>query len=397
MKTLKGGEALIDGELQTVDIAFDGQIEEIGRDLDGDEIIDCSGTIVLPGMIDAHVHFRDFNEAHKETWQTGSRAAVKGGVTTVMEMPNSDPPATTAPTVREKLRKAGGSPVNFGLFGGISPDGLEDIPRITPYVQAFKLYMGETTGGLTVSRRDLQREAFHRVAESGRLLAVHAQRMHSRSEGRDLEIALDLAFQSGVPLHLCHVRTREGVELVTDAKKDGVDVTVETCPHYLTYTKHDVREKGALLKVNPPLATEDDREFLWDGLTEGLIDIVASDHAPHTPEEKAMPFEQAPSGLPGVETTLPILLNAVHAGRISLDRLVQVFSTNPAARFAFRDKGCIDQGLPADLVVVDPHRSHRVRREEIVSQCGWSPYEGLRFKGWPFMTFVGGVLSYKGA
>lgn len=398
MKVLRGGQVFFEGELQRLDLAFDEEgIHRIGPDLDLEgKLLDADGLVVLPGMIDVHVHFRDFNEAHKETWETGGRAAVAGGVTTVLDMPNNDPPAVTPHILREKREKAERSPVDFGLFAGIAPDNLRMLGELArePRVVGFKLYMGETTGGLVIARRSLQKEAFRRAAETGKVLAVHCQRL-GHPEAEDVEIALELAVATGAKLHLCHLRTREGVQLAQEAKRDGVDVTLETCPHYLYFTEQDAREKGTLLKVNPPLASPEDREYLWEALAEGVIDIVASDHAPHTLDEKARPYEKAPFGLPGVETTLPLLLDAVHRGRISLARLVEVFAQRSAERFGLQGKGQLREGYRADLVLVNLDLRARVERGRLQTKCGWSPYEGLELTGWPVRTFVGGVEVFR--
>lgn len=389
MKVLRGGQAWIKNELIPIEIAFDEEgIKGLGQELDG-EPIDCSNKVILPGMIDVHVHFRDFHQAYKEDWQSGGRAAIKGGVTTVVEMPNTDPPTTTLEMIREKKRRAENCGVNFGLFGGIFPENLRTISQLAPHVTAFKLYMGETTGGLQIMRRSLQKEAFQRVAETGKLLAVHAQRLDSRSEASDLEIALELAIQTGAKLHLCHVRTLEGVELAQEAKRD-LDLTIETCPHYLFFTQRDLERKGTLLKVNPPLATEEDREFLWEALRKGWVDILASDHAPHTLEEKSGPFAKAPFGIPGVETTLPLMLDAVQKGHLTLSRLVELFSRKPAERFGFAKKGRIEVGCDADLVTVDLNKRDLVKREALLTKCGWSPYEDFELMGWPVKAFVQG-------
>jgi dihydroorotase len=389
MNVLRGGEFFLDGELVPVEIACDQHIQAIGTDLEG-EPIDCSGKVILPGMIDVHVHFRDFNQAYKEDWQTGARAALKGGVTTVLAMPNTDPPITTLNLIQEQHLRAGRSSINFGVFGGIAPQNLKDLAQLAPHVTAFKLYMGETTGTLHLGRRSLQKEAFQRVAETGKVLAVHAQQLDSPSEAKDLEVALEFALQTNAKLHLCHVRTQEGIEIAQEAKRDGLDVTIETCPHYLFFTKRDLEKRGAWLKVNPPLATEGDREFLWWALRKGYLDILASDHAPHTMEEKSAPFEKAPYGLPGVETSLPLMLDAVQKKRLSLDRLVEVFSLQPAQRFSFTQKGRIEVDCDADLVIVDLEKRDPVRRETVATKCGWSPYEGFELVGWPVMTFVRG-------
>jgi dihydroorotase len=390
MKLLSSGKVYIEGSLRKVDIGFAEKIQEIGEELDGDRL-DCAGLLILPGMIDAHVHFRDFEQAHKETWQTGSRAAAKGGVTTVLEMPNTDPPTTTLEMVERKRERAGKALVDFGLYGGLTEENIELIPDLAREVVAFKLYLGETTGGLVVRDPKAIKDIFKAVAATGKVLAVHAQKGSSNSEARDLAFAIELAAKYDVRLHLAHVTTAEGVLVIEEAKKD-VDLTAETCPHYLFFTKEDLAEQGPLLLVNPPLADEEDRGLLWEALQEGLIDILASDHAPHTLEEKRS--ERPPSGLPGVETTLPLMLDAVNRGKIALAQLIRAFAENPARRFGLKRKGRLDLGSDANLVLVDLDRSGQVVREELATKCGWSPYEGLSLRGWPVATFVRGEPVY---
>jgi dihydroorotase len=394
MKILTGGEIWVDGGLLSADLAFDEHIEGIGRDFDG-TLIDCSGKIILPGMIDPHVHFRDFDEAYKEDWQSASAAAAKGGITTVLEMPNTSPTTTNLDVIKEKKRRIEASAINGGIYGGILPETIKDIPKIAPHVAAFKLYMGMTTGGMIISKPDLQKEIFQRVAETEKVLAVHAQRLESNSEALDIEIVLELALKTHVKLYLCHVRTQEGVELANDAKRDGLDITIETCPHYLFFTDRDVESKGAWLKVNPPITTQGDQEYLWDALNSNVIDTLGSDHAPHTIEEKSVPIGAAPFGLPGVEFSLPLMLDAVNKDRISLEKLIELFSENPAKRFGLSNKAKIEKGLDADLVVIDMNRIDQINNENILTKCGWSHYGGFELTGWPIMTFVGGQLVYQ--
>ncbi|MFQ6089901.1 MAG: dihydroorotase family protein [Candidatus Bipolaricaulia bacterium] len=388
MRVLAGGAVFIDGELKRVDIGFAEEIREIGEDLAG-ERLDCSGLLILPAMVDAHVHFRDFNEAHKETWETGSRAAAKGGVGTVLEMPNTDPATVSLEMVRRKRELAKRALVDFGLYGGLTAENIGSIPDLAREVTAFKLYLGETIGGLAVRDPKAIKTIAKAVATTGKVLAVHAQR--SGSEARDLGEVIDLADRYNVKLHLAHVTTKEGVLVIEEAKKD-VDLTAETCPHYLYFTRDDLAREGPQLLVKPPLAGEEDRGLLWEALQEGLIDILASDHAPHTLEEKES--DEPPAGLPGVETTLPLMLDAIDRGKLSIIQLVRAFAENPARRFGLR-KGRIEVGYPADLVVVDLDRWGRVEREGLATECGWSPYEDLDLKGWPLLTIVRGEPVYK--
>jgi dihydroorotase len=399
MIILTNAEIFVDGELKKLDIAFDEKIRAIGRDLEGEQRIDCSGKLVLPGVIDVHVHARDLKQSQKEDWASLGRAALSGGVTTVFAMPNTDPPLDTVERVRDYRRCAQASLVNAKIYGAITPENYKNLDKLAPYVEAFKLYLGETTGQLIVSDKKLHREIFSCVAHTEKILAVHAQRGGdpqdvTRHEADDICYVLDVAAAYETKLHLAHVTTQRAVEAILEAKKSQMDVSFETCPHYLFFTAKDRESKGAWLKMNPPLAAEEDREFLWWALGEGLIDIVATDHAPHTMEEKSVGYERALAGVPGVEFLLPLFFDAVNADRISLARLIAVCCRNPAKRFGL-SKGEIAVGLDADLVVVDPDSKKTITREAVQSKCGWSPYEGMALRGWPVMAVVRGRLQKK--
>jgi dihydroorotase (multifunctional complex type) len=399
MTVITGAEIFIDGTLQKLDVAFDEKIRAIGRNLEGEERIDCSGKIVLPGVIDVHVHVRDLEQSHKEDWASLGRAALSGGVTTVFAMPNTQPPLDSVERVRDYRRRARASSVNAYVYGAITRENLQSLDDLAPHVDAFKLYLGETTGQLVISDKKLHREIFKIVTQTEKILTVHAQRGGdpadvTRHEADDICYVLDLAAAYETKLHLAHVTTQRAVEAILEAKKSKIDVSFETCPHYLYFTAKDREERGAWLKMNPPLATEEDREFLWWALGKGLIDIIATDHAPHTIEEKSVGYERAPAGVPGVEFLLPLLFDAVNADKISLARLVEVCCRNPAKRFGL-PKGEIAVGLDADLVVVDPDIKKTIAREAVQSKCGWSPYEGMTLRGWPVMAVVRGRLQKK--
>lgn len=395
MTILTNAEIFVDGELKRLDVAFDEKIRAIGRNLEGEQRIDCSGKLVLPGVIDVHVHARDLKQSQKEDWESVGRAAIAGGVTTVFAMPNTEPPLTTPEVVRTYRALADTSLVNAKIYGGIVPENLRQLGQLAEFVDAFKLYLGETTGQLIVRDRKLHREIFKAISQTKRILAVHAQRGGdpqdvTRHEADDICYVLDLAAAYETKLHLAHVTTQRAVAAILEAKKSKIDVSFETCPHYLFFTAKDRERKGAWLKMNPPLATEEDREFLWWALKNSLIDMVATDHAPHTIEEKSVGYEKAPAGVPGVEFLLPLLFDAVTSERLSLICLVEACCTNPARRFGLSN-GEIRIGLDADLVVIDPDKRKMIVRADVQSKCGWSPYEGVTLRGWPVMAFVRGL------
>lgn len=392
---LTGADVFVDGALQKLDIAFDEEIYAMGRALEGDEYIDCSEKIILPGVIDVHVHARDLKQSHKEDWESLAQAALSGGVTTVFAMPNTDPPLDSRERVRDYRRRAQAVQINAKIYGAITAENWKHLDELARHMDAFKLYLGETTGHLIISDKKLHREIFKSVTQTEKILVVHAQRGGApenvtRHEADDICYVLDLAAAHETKLHIAHVTTQRAVEAILEAKKSKIDVSFETCPHYLYFTAKDREQRGAWLKMNPPLATEADREFLWWALQTGLIDMVATDHAPHTIEEKSVGYEQAPAGVPGVEFLLPLLFDAVNANKLSLRRLVEVCCIKPARRFGL-PQGEIAVGRDADLVVIDPAKKKTITRADVRSKCGWSPYEGFALRGWPVVAFVGGV------
>jgi len=378
--------------------------------------IDCKGRIVLPGLIDVHVHFREPGLSHKEDWSTGSRAAAKGGITYVMDMPNTIPPTITLRNLFDKKELTKKSVVNFGLYAGINQNNLNDLKELAKQAIAFKLYMGETTGDLALDDISLQIKAFTNVAKTGKVLCVHAENekmnkyfykdykketdplTYARSRPPESEVlaindAIELTKQTNVKLHICHVTTKDGLSLIKKAKTNKMDVTCETCPHYLFMTERALREKITLAKMNPPLRTEKDQKALWKGIKNGTIDILASDHAPHTLEEKYQNIWFAPAGVPGVETSLQLMLNAVNKKMIKLEKVVELMHDNPVKRFGLRNYGNIEVGNDANLTIIDMNKKWKISREDLLTKCGWSPYEGWEGKGIAVMTIVNGRLT----
>lgn len=366
---------------------------------------------VLPALIDPHVHFRVPGGQHKEDWQHAARAAVRGGVTTVCDMPNNNPPCTTLERLIEKRKlidaqlQEADIPLRYQLYFGADKGHLDQIAIVKRMCPALKIFMGCSTGGLVIDTDAELDTAFRLAKEAGMLVAVHAEdetllrqarqlyagstdyAFHSKIRPREaairaVEKALSLCALHEVPLYVLHMSTREELELVRQAKKAGLPVYAEVTTHHLFLSENDYAIHGGFVQMNPPLRTVDDQEALWEGIRDGTIDTLGTDHAPHTQEEKKLPFGQAPSGIPGVETLLPLMLDAVAQGRLSLKRLLELVRFNSEKIFK----------LPPhdDMVLVDLDLEKEVRAEELASKCGWSPYCGRVLKGWPLYTILKG-------
>lgn len=416
---IQNGLAVLPGGARTADIAVrDGRIEtvgEAGKPIPPgtfDRVIDAEGRVVLPGAIDVHVHFRTPGGEHKEDWDTASMAALAGGVTTVLDMPNTDPPTISRKALEEKRALiAPRARVNWGLFMGATADNLDEV-RKARNVAGLKVYMGSSTGGLLVHEEGPLSRIFEHFPG---FLAVHAEdeqiirenslkfgdaespSVHGRirnvtSARRATERAIGLARRYGRQVHICHMSTAEELTLVKEA--DAAGVSCEVTPHHLVLTEDALEAIGTLAKMNPPLRTKMDNEALWRGLAEGHIDCVATDHAPHTLREKAGGYWEAPSGVPGVQHMLPILLDAVHNGRLTLERLAQVTAGRSAKLFGIRGKGRIEPGYDADLVLAAMGVARQVTAKDVLSKCGWTPYEGMTLHGWPVTTVLGGDVVY---
>lgn len=388
----------------------DGKIVRIAKDIVAEHIIDAHGLLVLPGMVDVHVHFRDPGLTHKEDWYTGSSAAVAGGVTSVVDHPNTIPPTTSVESFKVKLREAERkSIIDFGINAGVVKAAeLEGL--WTSGITAFgEIYMAESMGRLSVDD-DTLLKSLQIITGLGGIACIHAEdeqiiresiekledktdpSAHSSSRPNGCEVAaiakaIRLAHDAGVKLHICHLSTKEGLNLI------GAEVTSEVTPHHLFLSQKDWDRLGTFGKMNPPLRSELDRENLWAGLHK--IDMIASDHAPHTIEEKRQDIWSAPAGVPGVETSLPLMLSAVKKRRISLQRVVKLMATNPARIFCLRGKGEIIVGNDADLVFVDLNDVKPIKDRNLHSKAGWTPFEGMDAI-FPKMTFVRGEIMYDG-
>jgi len=374
------------------------------------ETVDCRGLHVLPGVIDSHVHFREPGLTHKEDLESGSRGAVLGGVTAVFEMPNTDPTTTTAEALADKVKRAHHRMhCDFAFYIGATRENTRDLAELErqPGCAGVKVFMGSSTGSLLIEddagvRAVLQairrRAAFHSEDEY-RL----RERMHLRVEGdprshpvwRDAQAALlctqrliALAREMGKRVHVLHVTTKDEAAFLA-AHKDVA--TAEATPAHLTLEAPGCYEKlGTLAQLNPPVRDAGHREGLWRGLAQGVIDTLGSDHSPHTREEKSHPYPKTHSGMPGVQTLVPLMLDHVNAGRLTLQRFVDLTSAGPARVFGSARKGRIAVGYDADLTVVDLKRRQTITDAWIASRAGWSPYHGTTVTGWPVGTFVRG-------
>jgi dihydroorotase len=389
----------------------DGRVAEIGalsRAAAG-ERVDCRGLHILPGIIDSQVHFREPGFVHKEDLETGSRAAVLGGVTAVFEMPNTEPTTTSADALADKLRRAKGRMhCDFAFWVGGAHDNVSDIPELErlPGAAGIKVFMGSSTGRLLVAddegvlailKKTRRRAAFHsedeaRLNERKGLRVAGDPSSHPvwRDEIaalRSTERLIRLAREARAQVHVLHTSTREEMEFLASAKDVA---SAEATPHHLTLSAEDYARLATKMQMNPPVRGREHRDAIWRGLEQGVVDVLGSDHAPHTLEEKAKPYPESPSGMPGVQTLVPIMLNHVNAGRLSLQRFVDLTSAGPERLFGVVGKGRIAAGYDADFTIVDMKRSETIRDSWIASRCGWTPYDGKQVTGWPVGTFVRG-------
>lgn len=416
---IKNGKLVLPEEIVEGDIYIkEGKILRIGKDLEGDEIIDANSNYVLPGLIDVHVHFREPGASSKEDWITGSSAAAAGGITTVLDMPNTQPPTTTIELLKEKRDIAIlKSIVDFGFHFGASTENIAELEKVEK-IASVKFYMSSTIGSLFVDNDAILFEELKTLAARDILAITHAENrelvdhytqkvmdekrtdpgayVDSRPNICAAEAVNRLIFLSKMAknrLHFCHVSTKEEVEIIAQ-NKAVVPVTAEACPHHLFLNKEDFKKLGTLIKTNPPLRPKEDQHVLWKGVKDGTIDIIATDHAPHLKESKEQDIWSASAGVPGVETMLPLLLNEVNKGNLTFSQLVKLTAENPAKIFRIKNKGKIEKGYDADIVIVDLNKEETVRNDRLFTKCGWSPFDGWKLKGCPIMTFIRGNLVF---
>jgi dihydroorotase (multifunctional complex type) len=424
----------VDIVLRNAKIYTRGRIVEAGLAIDGGRIfkiaketnlppastkLDLKGQLTLPGLIDSHVHLRDQQLAYKEDFFTGTAAAAAGGVTLTIDMPNNKPVTMNSKSLRERMRLAEKRAVVNVAFYSAFPKDLEEVPlTVEEGAVAFKLYMPEKIGGLNADDDETLSQAFNKVAKMRVPVAVHAEdretientrrqmekagrkdveayvKAHSpQAEKRAIKRVIQLIKESSVHVHFCHISSAAGLNAVLKAKELGLPITCEVTPHHLFLSSEHLKRYGTMALTDPPLRTKEEAEALWNALKQGLIDALASDHAPHTTEEKeAESVWDAKPGIPGLETTLPLLLTQVNEGHITIADLVRLASEKPAQIFNLGGRGSLDEGNHADIVVVDINREYKIDSSNFHSKAKYSPFDGWKVRGKPIKTFVNGRL-----
>lgn len=392
----------------------DGKIAAISKtELTGNEVIDCKGLAVLPGVIDSQVHFREPGMTQKEDLESGTRAAALGGVTSIFEMPNTAPATTTQELFEDKLKRAKDRAwTNYAFYIGGSPENVDQLARLEklPGCSGIKVFMGSSTGTLLVEddttlekifRAGTRRVILHSEDEprlrERRHIAVDSADVRNHHVWRDVETAvkstrrlLKLARKTGRPVHVLHISTAEELEILKDEKDIA---SVEALPQHLTLAAPECYERlGTKAQQNPPIREDRHRQALWKAINSHVVDVMGSDHAPHTLEEKARPYPQSPSGMPMVQTMVPIMLNHISKGRLSLFRFVELVGEGPRRIFGCTSKGRIAVGLDADFTIVDLNRQETITNDWIQSRSAWTPFDGEKVTGWPVLSLIAGKV-----
>ena len=423
---IKNAQIVNEGIIVKGDVFIENDlIVEIGGSISaktgGTQIIEANGKYLMPGLIDDQVHFREPGLTHKATIATESKAAVAGGITSFIEMPNTVPQATTIEKLEEKFsiaKKTSWANYSF-MFGGTN-DNLEEILKVDEHkVAGLKLFLGSSTGNMLVDNPKVLEEIF---SKTNLLISVHCEdektikdnlEKYLKEHGDDIPIemhpkirsaeacylssskAIELAKKTGARLHVFHLSTEKETNLFSNKKPLAEKkITAEVCVHHLWFTEEDYKTKGTKIKWNPAIKSQKDKDGLWKALLDDRLDVIATDHAPHTLEEKNNSYNKAPSGGPMVQHALVALLEMHHKGKISLEKIVEKACHNPAILFQIKDRGFIREGYKADLVLVDLISPWTVNKENILYKCGWSPFEGTTFKSRVSHTFVNGILTY---
>jgi len=424
---IRNAQLVNEGQITQSDVLLkNGRIEKIAASIEapaGADLVDANGRYLLPGMIDDQVHFREPGLTHKGNFYTESRAAIAGGVTSYMEMPNSNPPTTNAEQLEWKYaRAAETSAANFGFYFGATNDNIDDIRALDPSAACgLKVFMGASTGNMLVDNESTLAAIFR---DSPVLIATHCEstpmimaniKLATAKYGNNIpvtehanirsaeacyassELAVALANKYQSQLHVLHISTARELDLFTAGPIEGKSITAEACVHFLHFDDTQYEQYGNLIKCNPAIKSKSDQAAIIAAIADGRLDIIATDHAPHTIEEKADDsYLSAPSGLPLVQDVLVAALELVHDGKLDLHTIMRGITHNPAIRYNVVERGFIREGYHADLVLVDMNGGTDISREKVLSRCGWSPFEGRRFKSRVDAVWVNGALAFDG-
>jgi len=411
---IKNGSCYIGGKFQNTDLALSGnQIKKIGKsNLNSAKVFDASGKIVLPGIIDTQVHFREPGPNNAENLESGSRAAIAGGVTSVFEMPNTNPPTSNFKEFNNKLSSAKNRMFcNYAFYFGATPDNMKELASVNTLEGCcgIKLFAGSSTGNLLVSQeKDIEKV----ISNSSKIISVHSEdenillsRKQFIKEGdvsshpiwRNEKCALEstkrvvrIAQKYKKKIHILHVTTKQEIDFFSK-KREGV--TFEITPQHLTLFAPDCYDKlKTFSQMNPPLRSKDHYDRLWDAVKESLVSTIGSDHAPHTKKEKNRKYPLSPSGMPGVQTLLPVMLDHVNKGKLKIEQLIKLVCENPCDLFGIKSKGYIKENYDADLTIVDMNKEVVIKDSWIESKCGWTPFNNYKVKGFPVATIVNGEI-----
>lgn len=421
---IKNAKIVNEGKIAEGDVLIKGQfIEQIGRDISSDQakVIDANGKFLIPGAIDDQVHFREPGLTHKGNIYTESKAAVAGGITSFMEMPNTVPNALTQEFLEDKYQIGKRhSLANFSFFMGASNDNIEEVLKTNKSnVCGIKVFMGSSTGNMLV---DNERTLANIFSNAELIIATHCEdeetvqrnlKLYEDRYGEQIpfekhpeirseeacylssSMAVGLAKEHGARLHILHISTAKELELFDNSiDLEDKKITAEACIHHLWFSQEDYKTKGGFIKWNPAVKQASDRESIFQAVLDNKIDVIATDHAPHTFEEKQNNYLNCPSGGPLVQHAIPAMMEYYHQGKISIERIVEKMSHSPAVLFEIEKRGYIREGYFADLVLVDPKSNWKVTKENVLYKCGWSPFEGTSFKSKITDTFVSGHHAY---
>ena len=411
---IKNGSCYIDGKLIKADLGLSGnKIKKIGKiELNSAKVYDATDKVVLPGIIDTQVHFREPGSTDAEDLESGSRAAVLGGVTSLFEMPNTNPPTSNLVEFDKKLQAAKNRMhSNYAFYFGATPDNTDQLAKLKDVEGCcgVKLFAGSSTGNLLVDKEaDIEKV----ISSSDRIVSIHSEDediiklrkkfikkgdVHSHPEWRNVECAMSstrrvvkIAERYNKKIHVLHITTKEEVDFLAMHKKN---VTFETTPQHLTLYAPDCYEKlGSYAQMNPPLRTKEHYDRLWVAIKNNVVDVLGSDHAPHLKENKDKEYPNSPSGMPGVQTIFPVMLNHVNDRKLTLQQLINLMCENPCKIFGIKNKGFIKEGYDADLTIADMNKEVIIKNEMIASKCGWTPFNNYKVKGFPIGTIVNGNL-----